>query len=207
MELAPGYLPAVYKSVKKAGGLCIADEVQSGFARTGSHFWGFEGHDVVPDIVTVAKVNFRGRCIIVRMSMANYKSQLKDFHYDMFLVACHQGIGNGIPIGAVITTPEIAEVLTRRSYFNTFGGNPVCTAGGLAVLKVLEKERLQENAFVVGSHLKDRLKALQRKHESKLSMLRKLLCSCSAISHTLFSCAYYMLTSHERSWFSCWQEW
>lgn len=83
-------------------------------------------------------------------------------------MGCHQGIGNGLPIGAVITTPEIAEVLTHRSYFNTFGGNPVCTAGGLAVLKVIEKERLQENAFVVGSYLKDRLNALQRKHESKL---------------------------------------
>jgi len=54
--LAPGYLPAAYDSVKKAGGLCIADEVQSGFARTGSHFWGFESHGVQPDIVTMAKV-------------------------------------------------------------------------------------------------------------------------------------------------------
>ncbi|KAK8976919.1 hypothetical protein V6N11_019593 [Hibiscus sabdariffa] len=46
-------------------------------------------------------------------------------------------IGNGIPLGAVVTTPEIAEVLTRRSYFNTFGGNPVCTAAGLAVPKII----------------------------------------------------------------------
>ncbi|XXG39922.1 hypothetical protein AAC387_Pa01g0761 [Persea americana] len=130
VELAPGYLPAVYKSIKKAGGLCIADEVQSGFARTGSHFWGFEAHGVVPDIVTMAK-----------------------------------GIGNGIPLGAVVTTPEIAQVLTHRSYFNTFGGNPVCTAAGHAVLKVLEKEKLQENAHVVGSYLIDRLKSLQAKHE------------------------------------------
>ncbi|KAM0953771.1 putative alanine--glyoxylate transaminase [Dioscorea sansibarensis] len=130
MELAPGYLPAVYEIIKKAGGLCIADEVQSGFGRTGSHFWGFENHGVVPDIVTMAK-----------------------------------GIGNGIPIGAVITTPEIAQALTRRSYFNTFGGNPVCTAGGHAVLRVLEKEKLQKNAFTVGSYLKDRLKELQKKHE------------------------------------------
>lgn len=57
IELAPGYLPAVYSSIKKAGGLFIADEVQSGFARTGSNFWGFESHGVVPDIVTMAKVN------------------------------------------------------------------------------------------------------------------------------------------------------
>ncbi|KAI4353510.1 hypothetical protein L6164_002455 [Bauhinia variegata] len=130
VELAPGYLPAAYESVKKAGGLCIADEVQSGFGRTGSHFWGFETQGVVPDIVTMAK-----------------------------------GIGNGIPLGAVVTTPEIAEVLTRRSYFNTFGGNPVCTAAGLAVLKVIEKEKLQENAFVVGTYLKEKLSALKDKHE------------------------------------------
>lgn len=56
IELAPGYLPAVYSSIKKAGGLTIADEVQCGFARTGSNFWGFEAHGVTPDIVTMAKV-------------------------------------------------------------------------------------------------------------------------------------------------------
>lgn len=130
VELSPGYLPLAYERVRKAGGLCIADEVQAGFARVGSHFWGFETHGVIPDIVTMAK-----------------------------------GIGNGIPLGAVVTTPEIAQVLTMRCYFNTFGGNPFCTAGGLAVLKVLEKERLQENAFAVGSYLKDRLRALKEKHD------------------------------------------
>ncbi|KAL0375417.1 UNVERIFIED_CONTAM: Alanine--glyoxylate aminotransferase 23, mitochondrial [Sesamum radiatum] len=130
VELASGYLPAVYNSIRKAGGLCIADEVQSGFARTGSHFWGFETQGVVPDIVTMAK-----------------------------------GIGNGIPLGAVVTTPKIAEVLTQRSYFNTFGGNPVCTAAGLAVLRVIEREKLQENTHVVGSYLKERLNDLKEKHE------------------------------------------
>ena len=58
VELAPGYLSAVYSTIKKAGGLFISDEVQSGFARTGSHFWGFESHGVVPDIVTMAKVGY-----------------------------------------------------------------------------------------------------------------------------------------------------
>lgn len=66
----------------------------------------------------------------------------------------------------MITTTEVGQVLTRRSYFNTFGGNPVATATGHAVLKVIEKERLQENAFAVGSYLKDRFKSLQEKHES-----------------------------------------
>lgn len=77
-----------------------------------------------------------------------------------------QGIGNGIPIGAVVTTLEIAKVLTSRTYFNTFGGNPACTAGALAVLKVIDKEKLQENAFVVGSYLKECLTSLKEKHES-----------------------------------------
>ncbi|XP_057756942.1 alanine--glyoxylate aminotransferase 2 homolog 3, mitochondrial-like [Arachis stenosperma] len=130
VEMAPGYLPLAYDMVRKAGGLCIADEVQAGFARVGSHFWGFETHGVVPDIVTVAK-----------------------------------GIGNGIPLGAVVTTPEIAKALTQRNYFNTFGGNPVCTAAGLAVLRVIEKENLQENALLVGSYLKQRLNSLQDKYD------------------------------------------
>ncbi|CAL5321841.1 unnamed protein product [Camellia sinensis] len=55
IELAPGYFPAVYSSIKKAGGLCIADKVQSRFAHTGSHFWGFETQGIVPGIVTMAK--------------------------------------------------------------------------------------------------------------------------------------------------------
>lgn len=70
-----------------------------------------------------------------------------------------------MPLGAVVTTPEIAKVLTQRNYFNTFGGNPVCSAAGLAVLKVIEKEKLQENALTVGSYLKDRLVSLKDKHE------------------------------------------
>ena len=56
VELAPGYLKPVYDIVRKAGGVCIADEVQTGFGRTGSHYWGFETQGVVPDIVTMAKV-------------------------------------------------------------------------------------------------------------------------------------------------------
>ncbi|XP_010529913.1 PREDICTED: alanine--glyoxylate aminotransferase 2 homolog 2, mitochondrial [Tarenaya hassleriana] len=129
VDLAPGYVPAVYDIVKKAGGLVIADEVQSGFARTGD-FWGFEAHGVVPDIVTMAK-----------------------------------GIGNGFPLGAVVTTAEIAGVLTRRSYFNTYGGNAVATTAGHAVLRVIEKEKLQENAAEVGSYLKQKLIQLKDKHQ------------------------------------------
>lgn len=130
VELAPGYLKLVYDIVHKAGGVCIADEVQTGFGRTGSHYWGFETQGVIPDIVTMAK-----------------------------------GIGNGLPLGAVVTTPEIANVMAQKIQFNTFGGNPVCSAGGLAVLRVIDKERRQAHCADVGSHLLGRLRTLQERHD------------------------------------------
>ena len=55
VEIPLGFLPRAYEAVRAAGGLCISDEVQTGFGRTGTAFWGFENHDVVPDIVTMAK--------------------------------------------------------------------------------------------------------------------------------------------------------
>lgn len=130
VPLADGYLPAVYDIVRQAGGICIADEVQTGFGRTGTHYWGFETQGVTPDIVTMAK-----------------------------------GIGNGLPLAAVVTTPEVAAVLAQRLHFNTFGGNPVCSAGGRAVLRVIDEDGLQKNSHVVGAHLMQGLHALQAKHD------------------------------------------
>jgi alanine-glyoxylate transaminase/(R)-3-amino-2-methylpropionate-pyruvate transaminase len=126
---APNYLREAYAVTREHGGVCIADEVQTGFGRTGDHFWGFENWDVVPDIVTMAK-----------------------------------GIGNGWPLAAVTTRREIAEALTQRIHFNTFGGNPVAMAAGLAVLDILEEDGLQENARVLGRRLKAGLRDLQRRH-------------------------------------------
>ena len=108
----PGYLAAAFEKVRAAGGLCVADEVQSGFGRTGDHFWGFEAHGVVPDIVTLGKP-----------------------------------IGNGYSMAAVVTTPAIVQSLIDQcEFFSTTGGNPVACKVGLAVLDVLEEERLQANA-------------------------------------------------------------
>ncbi len=53
--MPPGYLSAVYRAVRQAGGVCIADEVQTGYGRIGSHFWAFEAHGVTPDIVVMGK--------------------------------------------------------------------------------------------------------------------------------------------------------
>ena len=125
-----GYLREAFQSIREAGGVCIADEVQIGFGRVGSHFWGFETQDVVPDIVTMGKP-----------------------------------IGNGHPLGAVVTTPEIAAAFDNgMEYFNTYGGNPVSCAIGLAVLDVIEEEKLQNNALKVGNVLKAGLLRLKDRY-------------------------------------------
>lgn len=124
--LPPHYLQEAFRHTRTAGGVCIADEVQTGFGRVGTHFWAFETQGVVPDIVTMGKP-----------------------------------IGNGHPLAAVVTTPAIAASFTNgMEYFNTFGGNPVSCAIGMAVLDVIEQEQLQANALDVGSHLLHELRAL-----------------------------------------------
>lgn len=124
------YFSIVYEIVREHGGLCIADEVQGGFGRTGHHYWAHQNWDVVPDIITMAK-----------------------------------GIGNGIPLAAMTTTAEIAQVMTNRIHFNTFGGNPVSMVQGLATLDVIDAEGIQQNALIVGGHLKKRLQELAHRHE------------------------------------------
>jgi len=125
-----GYLKKVSDYVHQAKGLLIIDEVQTGFCRTGKGFWGFELHNVKPDIVTLAK-----------------------------------GIGNGVPLAAVVTTPEIAQALTQKLHFNTFGGNPVSCAAGKAVLETIERENIQQNCSIVGDYLLKGLQNLQEKYE------------------------------------------
>lgn len=123
------YFKIVYDIVRKHGGLCIADEVQTAFGRTGHHYWGFQNWGVTPDLVTMAK-----------------------------------GLGNGAPIGACVTRPEIAAALKTRTHFNTFGGNPISMTQGLATLEVIDAENLQANALKIGTHIKDRLLELQERH-------------------------------------------
>jgi alanine-glyoxylate transaminase/(R)-3-amino-2-methylpropionate-pyruvate transaminase len=78
-------------------------------------------------------------------------------------VTMAKGIGNGAPLGACVTRPEIAKTMTNRVHFNTFGGNPISMTQGLATLEVIDRDNIQENARVVGNHLKDRLLELQER--------------------------------------------
>jgi 4-aminobutyrate aminotransferase-like enzyme len=122
----PGYLAAVYRHVRDAGGVSIADEVQTAYGRIGTHCYAFEEQGVVPDIVVLGKP-----------------------------------IGNGYPLGAVVTTPEIAASFDNgMEFFSTFGGSTVSCAVGLAVLDVVRDERLQAHARAVGDHLLGRLRSL-----------------------------------------------
>lgn len=129
--LPDGYLAAAFDAVRAAGGLCIADEVQTGLGRLGEWFWAFESQGVRPDVVTVAKAT-----------------------------------GNGVPVGAVVTTRAIAEAFAAEgSFFSSVGGSPVGAVAGLAVLDAIEAEGLQANAASVGAHLRSRLEELVARHE------------------------------------------
>lgn len=117
--LPDGYLAQVYAMVRKAGGLCVADEVQTGYGRIGTHFWAFEAHHVVPDLVVMGKP-----------------------------------IGNGHPIGAVVTTRAIADAFDNgMEYFSTFGGNPVSAVVGRKVLEITLRDGLMDHAKRVGETL------------------------------------------------------
>jgi len=126
----PGYFERAVEISRKHGGLFIADEVQTGWARTGDKWFGIEHWDVTPDIITSAK-----------------------------------GLGNGVPIGITVATPEVADKYPGLT-FSTFGGNPVSMAAALAVIKVIEEEDLKTNAAQVGGYLREKLEGLKEKYQA-----------------------------------------
>jgi len=131
VPLPKNYLNKVYKEIRDNGGVCISDEVQTGFGRLGKVFWGFELYNVVPDIVVLGK-----------------------------------SMGNGHPIGAVITSDRIASKFSEGvEFFSSFGGNPVSCAVGSSVLDIIEDEKLQDNAKIVGQYYKKELQKLKNKHK------------------------------------------
>ncbi len=121
-EPSTSFLKSIEKLCKKYEARFIADEIQSGYGRTGK-FFAHQFANVKPDLITVAK-----------------------------------GMGNGFPIGGILINPKI------EAYFGmlgtTFGGTHLGCAAGLAVLNVLESEKLMENAETIGGFLIDELKKL-----------------------------------------------
>jgi 4-aminobutyrate aminotransferase-like enzyme len=124
-----GFMRKAVQYVRDAGGLFIADEVQSGFGRTG-YMWGHEINGVVPDIVTLGKP-----------------------------------MGNGHPLAGIVARADLVnDFRDRVFYFNTFGGNPVSCAVGNAVLEVMERDKLIDNARLVGDYIHAGLRRLQQSH-------------------------------------------
>ncbi|MEU5553856.1 aspartate aminotransferase family protein [Micromonospora sp. NPDC047793] len=111
------------KVLDEHGILLISDEVQTGWGRTGEHFWGYQAHGVTPDLLTFAK-----------------------------------GVGNGFALAGVVGRAEVLESVPAIS-FSTYGGNPLSTAAGNAVLDYLLDHDLQANAARVGAILGDGLRA------------------------------------------------
>ncbi|MEM7161642.1 MAG: aminotransferase class III-fold pyridoxal phosphate-dependent enzyme [Bacteroidota bacterium] len=134
VPLAKDYLKILVPFLKQKEILCISDEVQVGFGRLGSHFWGFEMHGTEPDLVILGKP-----------------------------------IGNGHPMAAVLCTASVAERVAHSEsmeFFSSFGGNPVSCAVGTEVLKIIEEEKLQENARKVGDIWKNELLKIQSRFPS-----------------------------------------
>jgi 4-aminobutyrate aminotransferase-like enzyme len=116
--------------LRAAGALIVADEVQYGLGRSGSHLWGFERRGLDPDIVTLGKP-----------------------------------VANGYPMGVVVARRSLIEAFQKKfGFFSTFGGNAVAASAALAVLEVLEHERLPANAADTGRYLRERLSVVAGRH-------------------------------------------
>lgn len=132
IEVPAGYLAAVYDAVRAGGGAVIADEVQVGYGRQGDVFWGFEQH-----------AGPNGDAIVP----------------DVVTVA--KAMGNGHPLGAVITRSEIAQALADQgTFFSSAGGSTLSAKLGVTVLDIMRDDRLQENAHEVGGYLREQLAGL-----------------------------------------------
>ncbi|PCI86340.1 MAG: peptidase M23 [Hyphomicrobiales bacterium] len=134
-----GYLKTVFEMTRQAGGIAIADEVQTGLGRLGDYFWGFEQQNAVPDMILLGKP-----------------------------------IGNGHPIGILATTRTIADRFANgMEFFSTFGGSTLSCTIGLEVLKIIEDEKLQDNAKIIGTYILDALHKM-KKHYSSIGDVRGL---------------------------------
>ena len=124
------YFMRVQEILNRYGVPFIADEVQTGWGRTGVREFGFQAYGVDPDVVVFAK-----------------------------------GLANGIPIGGVVASDELAWSIHALS-LSTFGGNPIATTAALANLNYIATNNLRQNALEVGAYLKERLFELQDKHSA-----------------------------------------
>jgi 4-aminobutyrate aminotransferase/4-aminobutyrate aminotransferase/(S)-3-amino-2-methylpropionate transaminase len=132
-----GYLPAPPEFLQRLRELCtkhgillVADEIQTGVARTGKMF-AIEHAGIEADIITMAK-----------------------------------GLGGGLTISAIIGRADVMDAAAPGGLGSTYAGHPIAVAGALAVLDVVEEEKLCERSMALGGHLRRRLEALKARHSS-----------------------------------------
>ena len=89
------------------------------------------------------------------------------------LFTCAKALGGGLPMGALISNAKLADVFTASAHASTFGGNPVAAAAGLAVIDVIESEKLLENATKVGNLLKEALQGFVDQYDQLLAVRGK----------------------------------
>ncbi|MDQ1460102.1 MAG: 4-aminobutyrate aminotransferase [Actinomycetota bacterium] len=132
----PEFLPIIREICDEYGILLIADEVQTGFGRTGESMWGIEADGVVPDLMVLAK-----------------------------------GLGNGLPIAAVLGRSDVMNSLGAGS-ISTFGGNHLVTAGALAAVRYGRDHDLTANARRQGARLRAGLDAIGARHPHAIAEVR-----------------------------------
>ena len=167
--MAPkGFFKKAYAITKQYGGVNIMDEVQTGFGRLGTHYWGFEYHGVKPDIITAAK-----------------------------------SIGNGYPVAMVVSSPEVSEAFANSGFhFNTFGGNALSSAAGIATLKAMDEDKLMKNSDIVGTRFLEGFNALRRKYDIIGDCRGKGLFMCLELVESQSNNnplpVYHMMAIHEK---------
>lgn len=124
------YFQIAVEIARRYGGVFICDEVQTGFGRTGTHWFGISHWGVEPEIMTMAK-----------------------------------GIANGLPMGATITVPEVAQAMVGKGLtLSTFGGNPLSTAAGLGALEAMEEAGGPSRFAELGARLRSGLDRLGERY-------------------------------------------
>lgn len=111
IELPENFLKNVYKIIKREGGLCISDEIQTGLGRVGEKFWGFELHDVVPDIVTIGKSFGNGHpvaAVICKKKIADKFNNGMEF-FSSF---------GGNPVSCAISNEVLNEIQIKNLQLN-----------------------------------------------------------------------------------------
>lgn len=140
---SPAFLRAAREITTRHGAMLVLDEIQTGFCRTGK-MWGHQiACDPACSTVTDCAI---GGCVVKP---------------DMMTLA--KAMAGGVPIGALVMTPEVADAMPKGGHGTTFGGNPLAMAAGIAAIRFMKQERLAERAAELGAYFMAELRKIDSK--------------------------------------------